>query len=271
MEITTDTTNRIVPPVLDPTTSGNSVTDKTILGGNALQVAEGVPKSDGNGTSLNPEISKPTSVFVFGFSDQQGATFANLLLKLLQMAGEMLEIQAQNLKNRQSANENVYQSQLDAAQATLAKNRTNAWVGIAAGGMTLAATGFALKQTVNAGSKTGELTKMSKPQAGDGVNAVSDSSKLQIKGLGRDIDQLNTKAQTITAGANAMSSTANSGAQIASAGKEYEAAAKDALANLLSKGAQSLDQAVTSNQSVFDKLSSEILATLKSVMMAAVR
>jgi hypothetical protein len=103
------------------------------------------------------------------------------------------------------------------------------------------------------------------------VNAVSADSKLQIKGLGREIDQLNTKAQTFTAGLNAVSSTANSGAQIASANQEFEAAAKDALANLISKGAQSLDQGVTSNQAVFDKFASELVSTMKSVMTAAVR
>lgn len=271
MEITTDTSNRITPPVLDPITTGTTSTDKSILTGNALQIGEGVPKAVGNGNDPTPDISKPASVSPFGFSDEQGATFANLLLKLLQMAGDMLEIQAQTLKNRQSANENVYDAQISAAKETLTKNRTNAWVGIAAGGMTLAASGFALKQTVVAGSKTGELSKMSKPQTGEGVTAVSDASKLQMKGLGREIDQLNTKAQSIAAGANAMGATANSGAQIASANNEYEAAAKEALANILSKGAQSLDQSLTSNQAVFDKLSSEMVATLKNVMMAAVR
>jgi hypothetical protein len=271
MEITTDTTNRITPPVLDPTTTGTTSADKNILTGNALKIGEGVPKTDGSGNTSIPDIPKSATVSAFSVSDDQANLFATLVLKLLQMAAAVLEIQAQNLKNRQTANESVYSAQLQAADATRTKNRTNAWVGLAAGGVTLVGAGFAFKQTISAGAKTVELSKMTKPQTGEGVNAVSADSKLQIKGLGREIDQLNTKAQTFTAGLNAVSSTANSGAQIASANQEFEAAAKDALANLISKGAQSLDQGVTSNQAVFDKFASELVSTMKSVMTAAVR
>jgi hypothetical protein len=378
-----------VKPATMPFIEGGSgippQTGKPILDGNALHVGNGVPKNDGAGTNSTPEISEPASVSIFEMSEEQSQMFAKLLMKLLQLSGIMLETQAQNLKNRQSANENVYSSQLKAAEETLSKNRINAWVGIAAGGLTLAAAGFSVKQLSGAGSKTTEVSGLSKKQTGlmeeqaslvskGGKLNASESAKLknineeietlgtqyeklgndikalktekavlektvnlgdaqktrltqldkdindlgpryekigkdidqlqldkntllsnvsnldpadkaalskleveiknlgnQSKTVGREIDQLNTKAQTITAGANAMGNTANASGQMAASQSEYEAAANEALANLQRKGAESIDQAVSSNQSVFDKMSSEMVASLKSVMMAAVR
>jgi len=271
-KINTESVKPAMMPVIESGSSITPQTGKPILDGNALHVGNGVPKNDGTGTNSTPEISEPTSVSIFQISEEQSQMFANLLMKLLQLSGIMMETQAQNLKNRQSANENVYSSQLKAAEETLSKNRINAWVGIAAGGFTLAAAGFSVKQLGVAGSKTKEFSKLSgATKAENGVTAVSDASKNTMKGLGREIDQLNTKAQTITAGANAMGNTANSSGQMAASQSEYEAAANEALANLQRKGAESIDQAVSSNQSVFDKLSSEMVASLKSVMMAAVR
>lgn len=271
-KINTDSIKPTTLPVIDSGSGISSQIAKPILDGNALHVGNGVPKSEGAGANATPEISEPAKVSIFEISEEQSRMFADLLMKLLQLSGIMLETQAQNLKNRQSANENVYSTQLKAAEETLSKNRTNAWVGIAAGGMTLAAAGFSVKQLGAAGSKTQEFSKLSgATKAENGVSVLSDASKNTMKGLGREIDQLNTKAQTITAGANAMGNTSNSAGQMAASQSEYEAAANEALANLQRKGAETLDQAVSSNQSVFDKLSSEMVASLKSVMMAAVR
>jgi hypothetical protein len=58
---------------------------------------------------------------------------------------------------------------------------------------------------------------------------------------------------------------------MAASQREFEAASKEALANLQRKGGESLDQAVSSSQAIMDKFSSELVASLKNVLMAAVR
>lgn len=271
MEITKDKISALSTPTVNPTLGAKLNDGGNILGGSSVTSGENVPKND-NGLGELPQLDPPVRVNSAAPSDDQLNMFMNLLLKLLQLAGQMMETQAQNFKNRQNANENVYKSQIGAAQETLTKNRTNAWVGLAAGGMALGAAAYSFKQLGSAGSKTTEFVKLSKPEKmADGVSALSDSSKVAMKGLGREIDQLNTKAQTITASSNAMGNTATSSGQIAASENEYKAAAEEALANLQRKGAESLDQVVNSGQSVIDKLASEMVAILKNVMMASVR
>lgn len=275
-KITTDTTQRVsfdtgVPATTLPTgekpiIDGPSVTQGTTVGKTGNTEGAGAPQIEA------PPAQKTDSPFTL--TDEQATTFMNLLLKLLQLAGEMMETQAENMKNRQAANTNVYNSSIDAAKSTRTKNVTNAAVGIAAGGLTLVAASVALKQLGSSASKIKEFTKISKGQAGageTGVTAVSDASKLQLKGLGREIDQLNAKGQTISAAATSLGNTAVAGGQMGAAIEEYKAAALDALANLQRTGAQSLDQAVTSSQSVIDKLSTEMVASLKNLAMSAVR
>jgi hypothetical protein len=277
MSITTDTAPRITPPGLSPestTPIASPTTSTPILDGNAVVVGNGVPKDGPAPAGGAPEIQAPETgaVSPFAMSDEQSQMFMALLIKLLQLAGVMQETQSQNMKNRQGANEQVFSSQMKAAEETRTKNRINAWAGIAAGGMALAAGAFSIRQLSQAGAKTTEFSKLSGAKTTEsGVSALTDATKTQMKGLGREIDQLNTKAQTITAGANAMGTTGNSMGQMASSQSEYEAAAKEALANLQRKGAESIDQAVSSNQSLIDKLSVEMVASLKSVVMAAVR
>lgn len=277
MPITTDTAPRITPPGLttessSPTTS--PATSAPILDGNAVVVGNGVPKEGPAPAGSAPDIQAPetSSISPFEMSEEQAQMFMALLIRLLQLAGLMQENQAQNMKNRQGANEQVFSSQIKAAEETRTKNRINAWAGIAAGGLALAAGAFSIRQLSQAGVKTTEFSKLSGAKTSEsGVSALSDAAKTQMKSLGREIDQLNTKAQTITAGANAMGTTGTSMGQMASSQSEYEAAAKEALANLQRKGAESIDQAVSSNQSLIDKLSVEMVASLKSVVMAAVR
>lgn len=278
MPINTETALRITPPVTGTDTTAPTITPTTqapILDGNAVVVGNDIPKSGAAPTGSAPEIEAPetNAVSPFAMSEEQSQMFMALLIKLLQLAGLMQETQAQNMKNRQGANEQVYSSQIQAAKDTQSKNRSSAWAGLAAGGMAMAAAGFSGFQLFKAGSKTAEFSKLSgaTKSSETGVSAISDAAKTSMKGLGREIDQLNTKAQTITAGANAMGTTGTSIGQMAGSQSEYEAAAQDALANLQRKGADSIDQAVSSNQSLIDKLSVEMVASLKSVVMAAVR
>ena len=237
------------------------------MGKNGNAEGTGAPQIDA------PPAQKTDSPFAL--TEEQATTFMNLLLKLLELAGEMMKTQAENMKNRQVANEAVYNSSIKAAENTLSKNRTNAAVGIAAGGLTLVASGFALKQLGSSATKIKEFTNISKGStsgAGEtGVSAVSDASKLQLKGLGREIDQLNSKGQTIAASATAVGNSATASGQMAAANDEYEAAALEALANLQRKGSDSIDQAINSSQSVIDKVSSEMVASLKNLAMSAVR
>jgi hypothetical protein len=229
--------------------------------------------TDGAGA---PQIDAPPAQKTdspFTLTDEQATTFMNLLLKLLQLAAEMMKTQAENMKNRQSSNQAVYNSSMSAAESTLSKNKTNAWAGIIAGGLTIAAGTFALKQLGSSATKLKEFTNVSRGQAGaggTGVSAVSDASKLNLKGLGREIDQLTAKGQSVSAIATAMGNTGQATGQMFASKDEFEAAALDALANLERKGSDSLDQAVSSNQAVIDKFSTEMVASLKNLAMSAV-
>jgi len=275
-KITADTTQRVsfdtnvyattLPTGEKPIVDGPSVTQGTTVGKTGNTEGAGAPQIEA------PPAQKTDSPFTM--TDEQASTFMNLLLKLLQLAGEMMETQAENMKNRQNANYKVYTSSIDAAQSTRTKNITNAAVGMAAGGLTLAASGVALWKLGSSAAKIKEFTNISKGQSGvgeTGVSVVSDASKLQLKGLGREIDQLNATGQTISAVASSIGNTAVAGGQMGAAIEEYKAAAADALANLERTGAQSLDQAVTSSQAVIDKLSMEMVASLKNLAMSAVR
>jgi hypothetical protein len=271
MEITADKASTVSTPSTLPTTPLQPSNTGNVLPGNSVTLQNDVPKKEG-GLEEVPKLDPPIALTAADISEEQFNQFMALLMKLLQLAGEVMETQAQNLKNRQSANMNVYQSQIGAADANLSKNTLNAWMGIAAGGLALAASAFSFKQLASAGSKTAEFAKLSKPGGGtESVTAVSDSSKLTLKALGREIDQLNTKAQTTTAAANASGSLLTSSGQMAASQRELEASSKEALANLQRKGAESLDQAVSSSQAIIDKFSSDLVASLKNVSMAAVR
>lgn len=275
-KITTDTTQRIS---FDKGVTATTLTtgEKPIIDGPAVTQGTTVGKNGDTEAAGAPQIEAPPAHKMespFALTDEEATSFMNLLLKLLELAGEMMKTQAENMKNRQAGNEEVYKSSIKAAESTLSKNRTNAIVGMAAGGLTLVASNFAMKQLWSSATKIKEFTNISKGQAGigeTGVSAVSDASKLQLKGLGREIDQLNTKGQTISAAATSIGNTATASGQMAAANSEFEAAAQEALANLQRKGVDSMDQVINSSQSVIDKVSSEMVASVKNLAMSAVR